>query len=126
MDYAACSTPLAETLRSLGFTPSYADPDVWLRDAGDCYEYVVVYVDDIFTALKEPSKFYEALQSDPWNYKLKNVEEPRYHLGGDFFRDKDGTYCYGAQTYIKRMCDNYELMFGEKPKELVSPMEKGD
>ena len=36
----------ADTLRQLGFVPTYADPDVWIRDAGNCYEYVVVYVDD--------------------------------------------------------------------------------
>ena len=77
----------SDTLRALGFKPSYADPDVWYRDAGDCYEYVVVYVDDIFTALKEPDEFCKALQSDPWNCKLKNAEEPRHHLGGDFFED---------------------------------------
>ena len=116
----------ADTLRSLGFTPSYADPDVWLRDAGDCYEYVVVYVDDILTALKDPDPFYKALKSDPWKYKLKNVEEPRYHLGGDFFRDRDGTFCYGAQTYVKRMLDNYKMLFNELPPESKAPMEKGD
>jgi len=116
----------ADTLRTLGFMPTYADPDVWIRDAGDCYEYVVVYVDDILTALKDPKTFYELIQSDPWNYKLKNVEEPKYHLGGDFFRDKDGTFCYGAQTYVKRMVDNYKMMFGEQPKAYYSPMEKGD
>eukprot|EP00977_Amphora_coffeiformis_P015090 scaffold4393_cov103-Amphora_coffeaeformis.AAC.1 len=102
----------ADTLRTLGFTPTYADPDVWIRDGGDCYEYIVVYVDDIFTALKEPVIFYDAIQSEPWNYKLKNVEEPKYHLGGDFFRDSDGTFCYGAQTYVKRMSENYEQLFG--------------
>ena len=116
----------ADTLRALNFFPSYADPDVWLRDAGDCYEYVVVYVDDILTALKDPEEFYTAIQSDPWNYKLKNVEEPKYHLGGDFFRDSDGTLCYGAQTYVKRMCENYDNMFGEPVKEYFSPLEKGD
>ena len=64
----------ADTLQKLGFTPTYADPDVWIRDAGSCYEYVVVYVDDILTALKNPKEFYAKLQGDPWNYKLKNVE----------------------------------------------------
>ena len=117
---------LADTLRALGFKPTYADPDVWIRDAGNCSEYVVVYVDDIFTALKNPSKFYDSLRGDPWFYKLKNVEEPKYHLGGDFFRDKDGTYCYGAQTYVKRLVENYKTMFGELPKEYHAPMEKDD
>ncbi len=116
----------ADTLRALGFVPTYADADVWIRDAGDVYEYVVVYVDDILTALKNPAEFYSQLQSDPYNYKLKNVEEPKHHLGGDFFRDKDGTLCYGAQTYVKRMVDNYKMMFGELPQEYHAPMEKGD
>ena len=101
----------ADTLRSLGFTPTYADPDVWMRDAGDCYEYVCVYVDDILTALKNPEEFYKALTSEPYNYILKNVEEPKYHLGGNFFRDKDGTFCYGSNDYVKRLTDNYKMMF---------------
>ena len=108
----------------MGFTPTYADPDVWIRDAGDCYEYVVVYVDDILTALEDPDPFYKSLMSPPWNYKLKNVEEPKYHLGGDFFRDKDGTLCYGAQTYVKRLVDTYKQLFGELPTELHAPMDK--
>ena len=86
----------------------------------------MVYVDDIMTALKDPDKFYKALQSDPWNYKLKNIEAPKYHLGGDFFRDKDGTLCYGAQTYIKRLVDTYKQLFGEPPTPLHAPMDKDD
>ena len=85
-----------------------------------------MYVDDIFTALKNPKEFYERIQGPPWKYKLKNVEEPKYHLGGDFFRDSDGTYCYGAQTYVKRMVENYKILYGELPREYHAPMEKGD
>ena len=29
---------LFETLHNMGFRPSYADSDVWICDAGDCYE----------------------------------------------------------------------------------------
>ena len=116
----------ADTLRQLGFKPTYADPDVWYRDAGDCYEYVVVYVDDIMTALKNPKEFYDKLSKAPFKYKLKNVEEPTYHLGGDFFRDADGTYAYGAQTYAKRLIETYKLLFGELPQEQHSPLAKED
>ena len=83
-----------------------------------------VYVDDIFTALKNPLEYYGKLTGPPWNYKLKNVEEPTYHLGGDFFCDTDGTFCYGAKTYVKRLILNYKLMFGELPTEAHSPMDK--
>ena len=117
---------LADTLRDLGFTPSLADPDVWIHDAGDVWEYVCTYVDDLLVAMKNAKEFMDRLQSEPWNYKLKGIEEPKYHLGGDFFRDKDGTLCYGAQTYIKRMISNYKTMFGDKPREYVSPLEDKD
>ena len=123
---ASWHAKFAATLRELGFTPTYADPDVWIRDAGDVYEHVVVCVDDVFAALKDPKTFYSRLQSDPWNCKLKNVEEPKCHLGGDFFRDKDGNHCYGAKTYVKRLMDNYRLAFGELPTEYHAPMDKDD
>ena len=116
----------ADTLRDLGFKPTYADPDVWLRDAGDVYEYVTTWVDDLLVAMKKPKEFMDALQSEPYKYKLKGVEEPKYHLGGDFFRDFDGTLCYGAQTYIKRLIQDYERLFSEAPRKYTSPLQKGD
>ena len=91
----------ADTLSELGFRPTYADPDVWISDAGDVYEFVCVYVDDLLAAMKNPKEFIDKLQAEPYSYKLKGVEEPNYLLGGDFFCDSDGTLCYGAQTYIK-------------------------
>jgi hypothetical protein len=47
---------------------------------------------------------------------------PSYHLGGDFFRDPDGTLAWGAQSYVKKMLHNYEIMFEGKPKEYTTPM----
>jgi hypothetical protein len=49
---AAWRAHLAGTLKSLGFTSSLADPDVWYRaaskpDGFEYYEYVLAYVDDI-------------------------------------------------------------------------------
>ena len=101
---------------------------MWIRDAGDVYEYVGVYVDDLLVAMKEPEKFFEALQAEPHNYKLKGVEEPKYHLGADFFiRDSDGTLCCcGVQTYIKKLMECYVQMFGEEPKPCKSPLKQND
>jgi hypothetical protein len=42
---------LHDTLTDMGFRPSYADPDLWIRDAGNCYEYICVYVDDLMAIL---------------------------------------------------------------------------
>ena len=116
----------ADMLSELGFRPTYADPDVWICDAGDVYEFVCVYVDNLLAAMKNPKEFMDKLQAEPYSYKLKGVEEPKYHLGGDFFHDSDGTLCYGAQTYIKRLTHDYAQLFGEEPKEAMSPLPSGD
>ena len=43
-----------------------------------------------------------------------------------FFRDHDGTYCYGCQTYVKQLMDDYKMLFGELPTETHSPLDKDD
>jgi Reverse transcriptase (RNA-dependent DNA polymerase) len=115
----------ADTLREMGYFPCKADPDVWIKDATSHYEYVCVYVDDIMAIGTNPQDFFTAL-TDKYNYKLKGVGPPSYHLGGDFFRDPDGTLAWGASSYVKKMLINYETMFGSKPKEYSSPMEEKD
>ena len=115
-----------ETMRDMGFSPSHADPDVWMCDAGDVYEYLVVYVDDLIAVMKDPKVFFNELQQSPHHYTLKGLTEPRYHLGADYFRDKDGTLCFGAQTYVKRLLTNFESLYGELPRKEKSPPTKND
>ena len=38
---------LSKTLRSMGFTPTKADHDLWLKDCGTHYDYLCTWVDDI-------------------------------------------------------------------------------
>jgi hypothetical protein len=116
---------LADTLRDMGFKPCKADPDLWMRPQTDHYEYICVYVDDLMVMMKEPQPFFDLL-INKYNYKLKGVGEPVYHLGGNFTRDPDGTLAWGAKSYIKRMLDNYKVMFGELPKLCSSPLVTGD
>eukprot|EP00957_Ditylum_brightwellii_P074778 5682832-Ditylum_brightwellii.AAC.1 len=40
-------------LEKIGFKPSEADPDLWMRDAGDHYEYAAKYIDDILIMSKD-------------------------------------------------------------------------
>ena len=116
---------LSDVLREMGFTQCKADPDLWMKDCGTHYEYVLVYVDDIMFIGMDPHSFFEALTND-FGFKLKGVGPPSYHLGGDFFRDADGTLAWGASSYVKKMIINYEVMFGEKPKEYSSPIDEKD
>ena len=70
---------LAETVRKLGFRPSKADADLYIRECGDHYEYLATYVDDILIFSKNPMKVIEDLKTQ---YNLKGVGEPQYYLGG--------------------------------------------
>ena len=94
-----------------------------MRDAGDCYEYVAVYVDDLLCCLKDTQAFIDALTSEPFNYNLKGGEEPTYHLGGSFSRDEDGTLLWNAEKYVERLKDTYVSMFGERIDRVREPMQ---
>ena len=82
-----------KTMKSMGFKPHKSDPYVWMCDAGDCYKFVCVNVDDLMAILKDPDAFFDSLQKDH-NYKLKGLGDPEYHLGGSSFRDANGTLAW--------------------------------
>ena len=116
-------------MRKFSFFPSRADPDVWMRDKGDHYEYVVVYVDDLLYAGKNAKQFWEDVRS--MGYKLKGVGPPDYHLGATFERVKDPEpfMTWGPVRYIQKILEQYERMFGEKVKnsrKIHAPLEPGD
>jgi len=130
--YGLCTSGLrwherfSDCLRAEGFFLCKAEPDVWMRDLGNHYEYVVVYVDDLAFAMRNPQSFVDVLSSK-YRFKLKGTGPIEFHLGCDFERDDDGTLRMSPQKYIKRMASQYERMFGEKPKQLhSSPLHKGD
>jgi hypothetical protein len=116
---------LADVLRDMGYFQCKADPDLWILDGNTHYEYVLVYVDDLMCIGKNPQQFFDAL-INKYHFKLKGVGTPTYHLGGDFFRDSDGTLAWGATSYVKKMVMNYEVMFGQKPTESSSPISEKD
>jgi hypothetical protein len=111
----------------MGFTPSKAEPDIWMRDAGDHYEYIACYVDDLMIASKKPNLIIDALEAPPNKFTLKGTGPVKFHLGCDYIRDEDGTLCVGPKTYIERLVLQYKSMFGESPSTRVtSPLEKND
>ena len=118
---------LHDALRRMGFKPTKAEEDIWMRDAGDHYEYIAVYVDDLLIASRAPQSIIDALEGEPCKFKLKGTGEVKYHLGNDFFRDEDGVLCVGPRKYIERMATQHERLFGSEPKRNVtSPLERND
>ena len=103
---------LFDVLRWMGFTPSKAEGDIWMRDMGDHYEYIGVYVDDLMIASKNPQAIIDALTAKPHSFKLKGTGEVDFHLGCDYYREDDGTLCVGPRKYIDRMEAAYKNHFG--------------
>ena len=97
-----------------------------MHDSNDKWEYIVVHVDDFIVAMKEPQKFFDDLQGHNVGCTMKGIGKSNYHLGADFFHDDDGTLCFGAQTYFKRLCANFGSLYGEQLKSVFSPLNHED
>ena len=116
----------ADCLRDLGFIPCKAEPDIWLRERNNKYEYVAVYVDDLAIVMHDPTEFVKILE-EKYEFKLKGTGPISVHLGMNFHRDPNGELCISPTKYIEKMIDTYKKYFGENPKQNVtSPLERGD
>eukprot|EP00934_Nitzschia_sp_Nitz4_P009470 Nitzschia sp. Nitz4//scaffold570_size2933//805//1731//NITZ4_009284-RA/size2933-augustus-gene-0.2-mRNA-1//1//CDS//3329554788//9460//frame0 len=95
---------LADVLCDMGFFPSRAeDPNIWMRMCnGNYYEYIAVYVDDLLIASQDPNSITDLLQNK-FKFKLKGTGEVVFHLGCDYFRDKDGTLACIPRKYIEKL-----------------------
>ena len=97
-----------------------------MRPAGNLYECVAVYVDDIAMALRDPQAFVKRLQTKH-KLKFKGTGPISFHLGADFTRDEHGVLCMKPKKFIEKVNAGYERMFGSKPTTTAkSPLEKGD
>ncbi|MGH3056517.1 MAG: reverse transcriptase domain-containing protein, partial [Gaiellaceae bacterium] len=117
---------MADTLRNLGWQPTYADPDVWMKDCTTHYEYVCVYVDDILVIGKDPSELISQLRQ---HFKLKDVGPPSAFLGGNFERRNlpEKVMTWGSKTYVNKILNSYKDQHGELPmKSVHTPLETGD
>ena len=74
---AAFKANLAGVLHDIGYTPSKADPYVWLRpavkpDRSEYYEMVLCYVDDVLAISDIPMRTMDGIRSV---FKLKDDKE---------------------------------------------------
>jgi hypothetical protein len=61
---------LSESLLRLGFKKTKHDPDLWMMDKSSHYEYLAMYVDDIFIWGKDPMAVVKSLEK---TYILKSI-----------------------------------------------------
>ena len=125
---AAFRAFLAEHLCDIGFTPTYADPDVWMRPAIKengfrYYEYVLCYVDDLLAIGDNPTKIMKSIQS---KFRLKNdsMEKPEVYLGADMSEmdNEHGDSCWAMSSdkYCRAMVKNIEDDLAKKGLRLPS------
>jgi Reverse transcriptase (RNA-dependent DNA polymerase) len=118
---AAFRALLAETLFDLGYVPTKADPDVWLRpavkpDGFEYYEIVLCYVDDILSISVDPASTLRGLQT---TFKLKDdkIEKPDMYLGaqlGQMFVDTSECWTMSAEKYVQASVKNVEEVLSKK------------
>jgi hypothetical protein len=64
---------LSATLLSMGYKPSKADYDLWMKPMKDHYEYIARYVDDVIVFSKDPMLVIQELKR---TYIMKGVGKP--------------------------------------------------
>ena len=126
----------------MGFKPSKADYDLWIKNKGDHYEYVATYVDDILVFSRDPMKIIKEVQR---KFELKGIGRPEYYLGGNFHTirdidlkevgdDQKGHHlsskwlkenvrtAFSAKKYVQQSVDKLEKMMGYHFGTPKSPM----
>ena len=63
----------ADTLRTLKWTESKGESDVWMRQRDKHFEYLAVYCDDLIVASKDPTSVMEEIKNF---YIVRGVGEP--------------------------------------------------
>ena len=65
---------LSGTLLSMGYKPSKADYDLWMKPLGDDYEYIARYVDDVIVFSKDTMLVIQELKR---TYIMKGAGKPQ-------------------------------------------------
>ena len=119
---------LGEALYDLGYVPTKADPDVWIRLAvKPCgfryYEMLLCYVDDVLSISDEPLRTMRGIQR---TFKLKDdkIAEPEDYLGASLAKMtmSDGSECWSmsSEKYVKAAVANVEEKLAKSEKRLPS------
>ena len=114
---------LADSIRELGFRPSRADPDLWIKSMPYGYDYIATHVDDLIVVSKTPQEYIATIEQE---FALRNVEsEPAYYLGTSLKIIEDGRVKMHSEKYINECVRKYESNYAiTLPKEAL-PMKVG-
>ena len=113
---AAIRVKLASLLHDIGYTPSTADPDVWMRlaiksDGTEYYGYALVYVEYVLVISYVPMKTIKGIKC-VLKLEWYKAEPPDMYLKASLeqVETKGGTKCWSmsAKKYVKAAVVNLE------------------
>ena len=117
---AAWRAKLAQTMDDIGYKPTQADPDVWMKvsmkeDGTPYYKYVLIYVDDILHIAENPNDDMKLINEI---YRLKEgAGPPDRYLGGTMERVQlsDGRLAWAMNCveYLKGAISNVDNLLKE-------------
>ena len=102
----------------MGFTPSRADQDLWIRKSEEYtgYDYIATHVDDLIIASKDPLIYISQIEQE---FALRNIEDsPKFYLGSDVSK-KGKLFHISNKTYIEEMLRSYQDQHGTIKKENI-------
>jgi hypothetical protein len=97
----AFRTHFADFLRSMGFSATRYDRDVWmrLREEQDGYDYICTHVDDFKIVARDPERWKSLISAA---FMLKSIGPPSYYLGNDYsFSSDENAWVIGCSTYLE-------------------------
>ena len=107
---AAFRAFLADTLYDIGYTPSKADPDVWLRsavkpDGFEYYKIILCYVNDVLSIFHDAMNTMKGIQH---KFKLKDdkIAEPENYLGTAALQYFSGDMDHHLRLFAVTIFDN--------------------
>jgi len=101
----AWRSTLAQTMETLGYRPTQADPDVWIKNAtkqnGEpYYKLMLIYVDDVLQIAEHPEEDMAKLGRE---YRLEDgVGTPDRYLGGnvEWVQTGDGSVAWSLSCFF--------------------------
>jgi len=63
----------------MGYTPSKADLDFWIKKCKEHYEYIATYINDVLCFGQNPLATIMELKKE---YILKGIGKPEYYVSG--------------------------------------------
>mmetsp|Transcript_35877 Transcript_35877/g.50821 ORF Transcript_35877/g.50821 Transcript_35877/m.50821 type:complete len:212 (+) Transcript_35877:223-858(+) len=111
----------------MGYSPSEADPDVWMRatikpNGEECYEYVLTYVDDCLSVSHDPQSTMDEIGSD-FQWKGDKVQPPETYLGArlqEKILDGKRMWTMTSTDYVKTAVTTIEERLHKRGLKMVS------